>query len=424
MMSQDAHDAIYDNEKQEEYEKDGQTYYVYLDADGERLYELRSGTSSKLYRLDGDNLVLTTLYRHEDGGHGKRWHGSAGSDDYVFANANPAAADGKPTDSMDTLLAGDGQNTSDLDPGSSDYGQTDDGSQDEMNDETYNSTVNNSSVSSSRIGSLRDSTSAVVYASAHLTANGSGIDITSSDRLNANMIAGSLGGGGYAGVGVGLAISVLFSNVNALVESGAVLSAPNGTINVSASAGSQSKTIENINSDTESVNDEAKDKISDTTTSTIRLIGITAGGGFVGVGVTIAVLLVFTEVHAIMAGNVQNAKNVSVHAGIDYGQVLTGTLAITGGAVAVSVSGAVTYFQANVVSAIGGSANLTGVTSTISVTTTGNTNAIAAAASAGGGAVAVNAGMALTINRTRVDTFIGQGVVINAPSAAITVQTQ
>ena len=422
-MSQDAHDAIYGNQTQEQYEKGGQTYYVYLDADGERLYELRSGTTSTLYRLDGTNLVLTTYT-----GIKTAVMVNAGMDpqdqvDYVFENANPGASAAKPTGSMDTLLAGDGQNTSDLDPGSSDYGQ-DEGSQDAMNDDTYDDTVDNSSVASSRIGNLKDSTSAVVYASARLTANGSGIAVTSSDRLNANMIAGSLGGGGYAGVGVGLAVSVLFSNVNALVESGAVLSAPNGTINVSASAGSQSKTLEDINSDTETANDEVKDKISDTTTSTIRLIGITAGGGFVGVGVTVAVLLVFTEVHAIMVGNIENAKNVLVHAGIDYGQVLTGTLAITGGAVAVSVSGSVTYFQANVVSAIGGSANLTGVTNTISVTTTGNTNAIAAAASAGGGAVAVNAGMALTINRTRVDTFIGQGVVINAPNAAITVETQ
>ncbi|HWP21633.1 MAG TPA: hypothetical protein VN417_02730 [Candidatus Cryosericum sp.] len=422
-MSQDAHDAIYGNETQEQYEKGGQTYYVYLDADGVRLYELRSGSTSTLYRLVGGSLVAASYTGTKTAVMVNAGMDPQNQTDYAFTNANPSASSAKPTDSMDTLLAGDGQNTSDLDPGSSDYGQ-DEGSQDAMNDDTYDDTVNNSSVASSRIGNLKDSTSAVVYASARLTANGSGIAVTASDRLNANMIAGSLGGGGYAGVGVGLAVSVLFSNVNALVESGAVLSAPNGTINVSASAGSQSKTLEDINSDAETANDEVKDKISNTTTSTIRLIGITAGGGFVGVGVTVAVLLVFTEVHAIMAGNVENAKNVLVHAGIDYGQVLTGTLAITGGAVAVSVSGSVTYFQANVVSAIGGSANLTGVTHTISVTTTGNTNAIAAAASAGGGAVAVNAGMALTINRTRVDTFIGQGVVINAPNAAITVETQ
>ncbi|MEN6340037.1 MAG: hypothetical protein ABFD03_07915, partial [Clostridiaceae bacterium] len=422
-LSQDAHDGIYGNQTQKQIEKDSKVYYVYLDQDGAYLYEYRNNGTNTLYRLNGTSMEPTDYTGEKTAVMVNAGMDPQDQTDYAFANANASATDDKPADSMDTLLAGDGQSTSELDPGSSDYGQSDDGSQDAMNDDTYDGTVDNSSVTSSRIGDLSDSTSAVVRASAQLTANNGNISITSSDRLNANMIAGALGGGGYAGVGVGLAVSVLFSNVNALVEGGAVLSAPNGTISVSASAGSQSKTIENINDDTQTVNDKASEQISSATTSTIRLIGVTGGGGLVGVGVTVAVLLVFTEVHAIMAGNVTHAKNVLVHAGIDYGQVITGTLAVTGGAVGVSVSGAVTYFQANVVSSIGGSANLSGVTTGIQVTTGGNTNAIAAAAAIGGGAVAVNAGMALTINRTRVDTFIGQGVTINAPNAAILVET-
>jgi len=423
-ISQDVHDGIYASQAQEQYEHDGKVYYVYLDEDNNRLYEYTEGETSTLYRLNGDVMepanysgektaVMTDIDTMDP----------QQQVDDIFANANPHATSGKPGESLTDLLQGDGQNTSDLDPDSSSYGQSDDGSEDAMNDDTYDQTVDGSAVHSSRIGDLSDSTSAMVYASAAVTANGGNIEITSSDRVNANMIAGTFGVGAYAGVGVGLAVSVLFSNVNAMVESGAVLSAPNGTVKVSASTGSEAKDIENINDDTQSVNDKVADLIFDTDTSTIRLISVTGGGGLVGVGVTIAVLLVFTEVNAVIAGNVAAARNVEVHAGVDFGQVITGTLAVSGGFVGVAVSGAVTYFQATAMSAIAGTANISNVTGNIKVTTNGCTNAIAAASSIAGGAVAVNAGMALTINRTRVDTFIGQGVTIDSPSADVLVKT-
>ncbi|MDP3447996.1 MAG: hypothetical protein Q8S22_08055, partial [Eubacteriales bacterium] len=423
-LPQDAHDSIYPDQTQEQYVNDGKVYFVYLDEDGERLYEYQYNGTSTYYRLSGD-VMQQVSYSDEktpvmtDGD----TMDPQKQVDAVFANVDPRASESKPGESLTDLLAGDGQKTTDLDPESSEYGQSDDGSQDTMNDDTYDDTVNNSTVASSRIGELKDATSAVVRAGAQITAQDGNLSVTASDSVNANMIAGTLGVGGYAGVGVGLAVSVLFSNVNALVEGGAVLSAPNGNVTVSAATGSEAKSIENINDDTEAVNDKVTDQISDATTSTVRLISVTGGGGLVGVGITLAALLVFTEVNAVLSGDVAAAKNVTVHADVNFGQVLTGTLAISAGFVGVSVSAGVTYFEASVVSAIANAATLSNISGTINVTTFGITNAIAAAASIAAGAVAVNAGMALTINRTLIHTFIGQGVTIDAPGAAVLVST-
>ncbi len=101
--------------------------------------------------------------------------------------------------------------------------------------------------------------------------------------------------------------------------------------------------------------------MTDSTTSSIRLIAVTGGGGLVGVGVTLAALLVFTDVEATLAGDVSNAKTVLVRTDVDFGEALTVTLAISGGFVGVSVSGGITYFQAKARAAIAGAARLSGL---------------------------------------------------------------
>ncbi|MEN6635426.1 MAG: hypothetical protein ABFC56_06225, partial [Clostridiaceae bacterium] len=424
-LSQDAHDNLYAEQVQEQFEHNGKVYYVYLDKDGNRLYELRESGSKALYRLSGDTLSSTSYSDTKtpvmvDSNAMDPQEQTQG----VFDLVDSRAGESQPEDSLTDLLAGDGQNASSLDPGSSGYGQSEDGDESAMNDDTYDDTVDGSKLHSSRIGDLSDSTSAVIRAGAVVTAQGGDLSVLSGDSVNANMIAGSFGVGGYAGVGVGIAVSVLFSNVNALVEAGAVLSAPNGGVIVRAASGATSQDIENINDDTKSVNDSVLEKISPSDKSTIRLIAVTGGGGLVGVGVTLAALLVFSEVNAILAGDVSLAKSVLVRSDINFGEAITVTLAISGGFVGVSVSGGITFFSAKVQSAIAGSARLSDISQSITVSTVGNTNAISAASSIGGGAVAVNAGMALVLNFTRVDTYIGQGVNISASGAAVRVETQ
>ncbi len=304
---------------------------------------------------------------------------------------------------------------------------------DEAHDDTASIEISPSAVTVTASGetvTYNDSTAAVIAGGASVTAYRD-LSVEAADAIKANMISGTLAIGGVAGVGVGVSVAVLFSDVRAVVEDGATLSA-GGALKVSAVSGASPSSnafqtpatdgsrdflnsIANVNSTADSKTGGAG--------STIRLIGVTAAGGLVGVGVSIAVLTVFSSVTADICGDVIKANTVDVEAGLNYGQVLTVTLAIAGGACAVSVSAGVAYFEASVRSAISGDAEIgsaqsgTATVGNVSVTTHGCANAIAAAAGVAAGGVAVNAGVALVINRTRVDNFIGQGVTLNSSGA-------
>jgi hypothetical protein len=105
---------------------------------------------------------------------------------------------------------------------------TADTSTDGMNDSAYDSAGEESTYEGQKIyksgGTYDDATSAVIGAGSSVTAGGS-ISVVSSDVIDATMLAGTVAIGGTAGVGVGLAVSVLFSNVVAEVENGATLDA-------------------------------------------------------------------------------------------------------------------------------------------------------------------------------------------------------
>ena len=206
-----------------------------------------------------------------------------------------------------------------------------------------------------------------------------------------------------------------------MVESGAVLSA-SGDVTVLAMAGAADEDIPVLNDDAEDVNDKIKADILDSDVSAVRMVSITGGGGFVGVSVAIAALIVQTSTRAIMAGDVTRADNVYVYTQSDYGQILAVTMNASGGVVAVNGSITVVYFGGTVEAGIAGTAHLS-IVGAVKVQSRGISRALSAAIAMSGGLVAVNAALALAINITRIDTYIGQGVVIDAASSNITLKS-
>ena len=275
------------------------------------------------------------------------------------------------------------------------------------------------------------------------------INIISQDALNALMISGTVAVGGTAGVGVGVSVAVLNSNVVALADEGSELNA-GGDIKVEATSGSAEVDTEAalaklpgredsaLTADMISRNNRKADKAdsgatetedeesgetasTETKKSTIRMISVTAGGGYVGVGVSAAVMTVFSDVAAKVAGKVTKAQNVDVHSAMDYGTVQTINVGVAAGFVAVNVSAGVSYFGGSANATVTNTASLSKISESIKVRTTGTTDATAVAATLGGGAVAVNAGVALAINRTMARSAVEQGAKIDAEKAALDV---
>ena len=113
------------------------------------------------------------------------------------------------------------------------------------------------------------------------------------DVLHASLVTASVAGGSAAGVGVGMAVAILNSNVVACTEEGSALSA-NGDITVYAYAGSPSLTDDALSEDDKAANDFLNREengdfaISDLTIHAISVSG--AIGGTAGVGVAVAVV--------------------------------------------------------------------------------------------------------------------------------------
>ncbi|MDO4545395.1 MAG: hypothetical protein Q4C25_04495, partial [Bacillota bacterium] len=376
--------------------------------------------------------------------------------DHVFENAHGEAQGHRPNESMDDLLASDGNNAEDVTENGSGYGQDvkdDTGDEKEttsdafMNDTTYDKTakldnkkettgavINNNGV----LEELKDTTSAIINSGTTIEAGGN-LTVKAIDTLSVDLIAGSFAIGGTAGVGVGVAVAILNSNVQALVESGTTLII-GGDVLVYAQAGAAETTIEDRKSDviqvkgdggnsssmtSGDINQKVKDEgISDSNKSTIRVISVTLGaGGYAGVSVAAAVLTVNSGVKAIMAGDVQKAEDVTVEASMNYGTVITATLAVGGGLAGVTGSLGVTLYTGTIETAINGTAKLTNITGIITVKTTGTTNATSVASGIAVGAAGVNAGSATAINKTKIDTYVGQGVIIDAPQADLKLST-
>ena len=258
------------------------------------------------------------------------------------------------------------------------YVETDLTSANTFNDSTFAAT-GGTGYTVQKLPQLSDATSAIIGGNSLVTA-AENIRVLASDNLNANMISGSIAvGGGGAGVGVGLTVSVLSSNVNALVDTGAVLSA-GGNIEVKSWVGAKAQSVkthsDRNNRVSNSGTNEQMDALGIPTqeNSTIRLISVTAGGGFVGVGVSGAVLVVTSESNAILRGSVAKAANLYVESCMNFGDVLTVNTGISAGAVAVNVSIGATYFQGSSVAAIDGNGRIENISGTIRVCNSGTTN--------------------------------------------------
>ncbi|NCB91906.1 MAG: hypothetical protein EOM40_04945, partial [Clostridia bacterium] len=375
--------------------------------------------------------------------------------DGSFAAAHPAASDNKPKESLTDLLASDGESAEDMankgngNKGYDEYGQNTSGDKtantDNMNDGTYDETadgIRKDGATGAIIGGtqLEDTTTAVIRTGSTVTA-GNDISVTSDDQLNAYMVSGTLAVGVYAGVGVGVTVAVLYSNVQAVVESNVTLKAGRDILIHAASGSTPAQKPEmeftgkdeqsNSNTiDTSAIDTQVKDSASDneaatSSTSTIFLVGVVGSGGIAGVSVSVATLIVMTKSYALMAGNIIGARNVTIEANMSYGTVLTITLAAAGGVVGANGTAAVTYFEGRQEAGIAGTARLSNITGTITVRGNGTTNATAISTAVAGGATAVNVLIALAINRSRFDTYIGQGVVITeSDQAAINMDTK
>lgn len=492
-MSQDAHDSLYqDDGSQLTITRDGTLYLVYdhaYEASGETVHvTVYEAPDGKLYRMDSNgNLVSYTVDK------AKLTKATASNLDPqaqldgAFKLGHSSARANKPGESLNDLLAGDGQRGGEEDYNS--YGQDtsgqiyvlSNGKYIPVTDEEYESKYNGQQrylynsrtkqyektsksasenqqfgsgedgranapdgsqfdsaaegfgYSSAALDGLKDSTTAEVMGKGTaIRAVGGDINVLAADAVSAVMVSGTVAiGGTGAGVGVGLSSSTFFSNVEALVQSGAILRA-SGDVNVKASSGASEDVLAPLDKEVEGgtvsqssvkaeLQNQGVDEVNES--SALYLISFTAGGGFVGVGVGAATLLVFTQVKAILAGDIAGAQNVNVEGGMDFGRVLTVTSGVSGGAVAVNVSLGATHFGGSVETAIAGSAWLRDVGGSINVKTSGKTNVITAAGTIAGGAVAVNAGVAIATNITEVHTYIGQGVVVDAPEANINLST-
>ena len=266
----------------------------------------------------------------------------------------------------------------------------------------------------------KDATSAQIKAGSHITATAGDINVTATDVINANMISGGIAAGA-AGVGFGAAVSILYSNVVAMVEDGAVLSAT-GDIKVIANAGSDTEHVRSDDKVTSRKNSKVDigsvdnkddynlDEKAKPIYSTIRLISVAGAVGGTAANINASVLMVFTTAKARMNGSVISANNINVNTNVNFGTVITVNAQVAGGTLAANVSGAATYFEAKSEAAIDGNANIENVSGNINVHTDGTTDAHVVSIAVAAGGTSINAGVALAINRSTADTFIGKSL--------------
>jgi hypothetical protein len=140
----------------------------------------------------------------------------------------------------------------------------------------------------------------------------------------------------------------------------------------------------------------------------------------VGVGVAAGVVVLNSNIKAYIEGDVIKAASLTVKAESDYPQVIAATLAGSGGVVGVSASVATVAFNGSVFSGIVGYAQIGmsnepgNTVGSVNVLSQATTDATTLAAAISGGGVAVNGAISLAVNRTMVETMIGQGVSLKS----------
>lgn len=251
-------------------------------------------------------------------------------------------------------------------------------------------------------GEYRNVINAYIGSGCVLTVSGA-TRIEANEKLNVDIITASASVGGSAGVNVGVAVVVAYSNVMAEVRHGALLNCAD--ITVHAVSGGDGSIAE----------DQASDVLGaagldvNSKGSSIRVIAITIGiGGTAGVSPSVAVLNMASGVVARMDGASGNARVITVKAETLYPQVLAVTGSIgAGGSAGVSASVAVVTFNSDTYAGI---VNSELSAAEFNILSNVDNTASAYAMSLAGGAVGVNGGVAVVTNRSTTNTVLDNGV--------------
>ncbi len=392
----------------------------------------------KLTQDSADNL------RNEDSDGNSHGFDSDGFGSEMAASAPSGARDdiNEQKSGMGSMLAGDGSLQSDTSAGTTKDGKTnfdgttgyrdseEDPAPDDLSgDDSSNADLTAASGKYNNLPSYesKDTTMAKIGTGSVLT-SASDITVKAMDNLTADLLTGTVAVGVYAGVGVGIAVAVLYSNVLALVEDGATLSA-DGNIVIQAAAGS---TPVPFDADQADINAELEDSLEMDDGSildlTIRAISITGSGAIAAISAAIASVTVTSRIIARLAGDVIKADSLTVKAISSYPDIMTVTLAAGTGGVAVNISLALVVVNSQIESSICGDAAISGVVNgenagTINVLSDITVGAQSAATAFAAGAAAINGALALAVNRLRADTFIGQGVQITGTNTDINLDT-
>ena len=251
-------------------------------------------------------------------------------------------------------------------------------------------------------GEYRNVINAYIGSNSKITVSGATL-IEASEKLNVDIVTASAAVGVTAGINVGVAVVVAYSNVLAEVRKGTLLDCADITVHaISGGDGS-------IENDKASEVLEAAGIDAPTDGSSIRAIAITVGiGGTAGVSPSVAVVNMASSAIARMDGVSGSTDIITVKAETIYPNVLAVTGAIgAGGSAGISASVAVVTFNSNTDAGIINSGMLT--TKDINVLSNVNNTAKAYAMSLGGGTVGVNGGVAVVTNRSTTKTELGTG---------------
>lgn len=316
-------------------------------------------------------------------------------------------------------LAADGGKASDLNVGdkNGNYSGTDDYRSDDFDEnyvsgsnpgENFNDDVTNTQGSELGMvkpkGDYRNVINAYIGGDCMINVTGETI-VEANEKLNVDIVTASASVGGTAGVSVGVAVVVAYSNVLAEIKSGTVLNCANVTVHAISGGG-----------DAGIDDDKASEALSnaginaETSGSSIRAIAITVGiGGAAGVTPSVAVVNMASGVIARMDGVSGNAKVITAKAETVYPQVLAVTGAVgIGGTAGVSASVAVVTFNSETWAGIINSGELHATE--LNVLSNVDNTAKAYAMSLAGGTVGVNGGVAVVTNRSTTHTILGSGV--------------
>lgn len=247
----------------------------------------------------------------------------------------------------------------------------------------------------------KDTISAVVGSNSTLTA-GTDITIDAADYISLDMITGTMAVGLYAGVGIGVSVGILYSNVLAYTEADVTLSA-GGDIQVTATGAAVEKT--NADSVAKKNVSNAKDSYS------VRVITVGGAAGAAGVSVSTASLDVYTVTKAFIGARniVEKGATLTVEANSNYGKIIVWNLAASGGVVGVNASVTRGNYDATVSAYIAADGTIKNITGKTKVALNSDTTLDVIGVAVSGGAVGANAVVILSFYTTSMEAFIGQG---------------